>query len=271
MNTQPHPDPAVARHRARTHAAVRAQQVAAALKATTGLPMLAQWALQQAACEYAVGETQAARQSLALSLDAALAQLEAAARPGEPLRYSLAGQQTEQPSRLGPGQGHAGIWLQCFESALVLGDAPARRRLAAVPLSLPLTSTAQAEAYLAHWLRALHGWLTQGRFDGDLMLQALEATDPAVLPAEIVDFTLAVEVPAMALAWRLALDEAPAAEAALRDGLDKHERFWRRAAEAREPDGFVSWRLSAWKALAAERGLALATRSRYLFEAAPEA
>ena len=86
------------------------------------------------------------------------------------------------------------------------------------------------------------------------------------LAPEVVDFTLAVEVPAMNLAWRIALADAAAAEAALADALVKHERFWSRAGEASAPDGFVAWRLSAWKRVARDRGLALTTRSRYLFE-----
>jgi hypothetical protein len=107
-------------------------------------------------------------------------------------------------------------------------------------------SSARAEGYLAQWLGVLHTLLTEGRFDGDRMLAALEATEPDDLAPDLVDFALAVDVPAMALAWHIALADADAAECALAEGLAAHERFWSRGAEAREPDGFVAWRLSTW-------------------------
>jgi hypothetical protein len=269
--TTPHPDPAVAEARVRAPLGIRDKQIANACASTLGLPMLASTSFNLAACEYALGRDEAARRSLALGLDAVVATLEAAAAPGAPLHYSIQGQRCVQPSQLGPGSGHAGVWRQAFEAGTLLADRPALQRLAAIPLSLPLRSPARPDDHLAQWLHVLHTWLTQSRFDADRMLAALEATEPGRLDPEMIDFTLAIEVPAMALAWRIALADAPAAEAALADALAKHERYWSRAGEASAPDGFVAWRLSAWKALAAKRGLALATRSRYLFEATPVA
>lgn len=261
-----HPDPVVADRHLGIIDRVRDAQLANARESTADLPMLASTMFRAAACEHVLGRRGAARSSLALGLEASLAMLEGAASPGEPLRYSLLGQLVEGVSHLGPGDAHAGIWRQTFNAATLLRDAEALDRLAAVPLSLPLGSTARPEGYLAQWLIVLHTFLTEHRFDGDRMLAALEGTEPSDLAPDLVDFTLAVDVPEMELAWRIALGDADAARRALAGGLTAHERFWSRSEEDLLPDGFVAWRLSTWKVIGSGRGLALPTHSRYVFQ-----
>jgi Immunity protein 49 len=257
-----HPDLRLAAEIAAGLEAVRDRQTAHALDDTLALPILATACFDAAACQHAGGRSDALRASLRLGLDASLAVFGAASGGGTTVRYTIAGRGVERVSSLGPGSAHAGHWTHAFAAATLLGDRAAQDRLAALPLS-PST---QVEDYLVRWQAAQRAFLATGRFDFDGMVAAMEATDPDRLPDDLVDFALSIDVPAITLAWRIGDADAAAAQASLIDGLAKHETFWSQPAEMRWPDGFVSWRLSTWKRIARDRGLALDTRSRYLVE-----
>ena len=254
------------------HAAVSGildRVVSNALDDTSELSGLMSRAFELAACERQLGMPAEMEASLRLGVEAGLAVFAAAAAPDEPVTYSLAGQTATRPGAVGPDEAHTGRWELAFYGASILRDRAAVRSLCAVPESLPLSSPTLAESYVGLWFRVLRGIGATGAVDGELMVRALEATDPDPLPEDERDAALYLQVPALKVLYRIALADAAGVNASLEAALDEHRTYWTSSAERqRDPLGYVSWPLSALAEIARGRKLSVDVTSDYLIELA---
>jgi hypothetical protein len=261
-----HADPARVQSFHRTFSRIFDQLVRNALDDSGDLGVLMTKAFNLAACERVLGLRERLPASIRLGVEAGLAIFAAASvPPHQPVSYTLAGKAVTRPALVGADMAHIGRWEMVFYGASILRDADALRALCAVPESLPLSSPTSGESYLGLWFRVLRGLGARGSIDGELMVRALEATDPDRLPEDVRDAALYLRVPALEVLYRIALGDAAALAASLDSALDKHRSYWTLDAEnRRDPLGYVSWPLSALAEIARGRGLSVETASDYL-------
>jgi hypothetical protein len=245
--------------------AILEQVVSNSLAYTSNLAGLTHRAFEMAACEWLLGMRERFEASIRLGVEAGLAVFAAAAAPNQPVTYTLAGQTVTRPGLVGLDAAHIGRWEMVFYGASILRDLKALRAICSVPESLPLSSPTAGESYLGLWFRVLRGLGASSAIDGDLMVRALEATDPDQLPEDVRDAALYLRVPALEVLYRIALGDAAALAASLGSALEKHRDYWTLDAEnRRDPLGYVSWPLSALAEVARGRGLSVETASDYL-------
>ncbi len=244
--------------------AIRPKMLENARRSSQNLGNLMGQAFDDAACEHHLGLLDRVPLSIKLGVEAGLAMFICAASPGQLVTFELGGETLNQQARISPDQVHTGRWEKVWYGANILGDSDSLRTLCSFPLSLALTSPTVGEAVDELWVRVLHTLTTTGRFDADLMTRALECTDPSKLPDEVVDLTLYLTVPCLDLLFRLAMNDAPGFQKALKQALDKHRRYWGSPENASDPTGFVSWPLSALVAMAQARGMNLPLQHPYL-------
>jgi hypothetical protein len=250
----------------RTFSRIVDQLVSNALADTGDLGMLMTKAFDLAACERVLGLEERVPASIRLGVEAGLAIFAAAAlAPEQVVTYTLAGQTVTRPAAVGADVSHLGRWEMVFYGASLLRDADALRAICAVPEALPLASPTAAQGYLGLWFRILRTLGASGAIDGELMVRALEATDPDRLPEDVRDAALYLRVPALEVLYRIALGDAAAVAAALESGLDKHRKYWTLDAEnQRAVLGYVSWPLSSLAEIARGRGLSVEASDDYL-------
>lgn len=244
--------------------ALRPRMLDNAKNSSLDLGKLMNRAFYDAACEQQLGLFDRLPISLQLGVETGLAMFTCAASPGRPVTFQLGGQSVTQEARIGPDQVHTGRWQQLFYGATLLNDSAFLKTLCAFPLAIPLRSPTQGENVDALWIRVLHTFATAGRFDAQLMTQALEATDPSKLPQDVIDLTLYLTVPCLDLLFRIALGDAPAFRSGLGEALEKHRCYWGTPELAKDPTGFVSWPLSAIAAIAEQQGMGPIPEHPYL-------
>ena len=187
---------------------------------------------------------------------------------GKPLSFPLDGDALVSLSGV-PHESmlHAGRWLSGWLCAAAAGEAGALALLSHTPAQLIDASSSQAAApYVRPISDALRQLATGGDPSAPLM-SALRATDPASLPESNVDHALDIETPFIEVLFAVHDGEAPPFAKA----LELHHKFYSAPSRKDDPDGFVSRRLSAAAALAAQRGLPAGVESDYLVvAAAPE-
>jgi hypothetical protein len=235
---------------------------------TSNLGGLMKRSFELAACARALGLP--AHAHLRLGVEAGLAIFTCAQAPGRDATFTLAGQQVTSLGRVDESTAHTGRWTQTFYGACILGDADLIGAICAVPEALPTGSSTRGPGYTGLWFRILRTLGATGGIDGDLVVRALEATDPDVLPADVRDHALLVSVPALEVVYRVALADGAGLATALAGALAKHRAYWTEHAEYKnDPDGYVSWPLSALVAIARQRGLAVDVASPYLVPSVP--
>ncbi|HTV25900.1 MAG TPA: immunity 49 family protein [Polyangiaceae bacterium] len=243
--------------------------VSNALDDTSELSGLMNRAFELAACERQLGMPEQMEASTRLGVEAGLAVFAAAAAPDEPVTYTLAGQTSTSDGAVGLDEAHTGRWELAFYGASILRDRAAVRALCSIPESLPLSSPTLAESYVGLWFKVLRGLGATDAIDGELMVQALEATDPDQLPEDAHDAALYLQVPALEVLYRIALDDADGVNTSLAAALDKHRAYWTLNEEnRRNPQGYVSWPLSALAEIARARKLSVSVKSDYLVQIA---
>lgn len=251
----------------RTFSGILDKLVQNALDVSSNLGPLMSKAFDLAACEQELGLVERVPVSVRLGVEAGLAIFTAAAAPNQPVAYTLAGKTVTGPAQVGKDVAHSGRWELVFYGAVVLRDAEATRAVCAVPESLVLSSPTVGESYDVLWFRVLRGLGTSGAIDGELMVHALEATDPEQLAEDVRDAALYLQVPALDVLYRIALNDAAGLNTSLQTALDKHRTYWTLNAEnQRDPQGYVSWPLSALAEIARGRKLAIDLQSDYLIQ-----
>jgi hypothetical protein len=259
----PHVDLAAAREYHAVVAGIMGRVVENAREDTSELDGLMSRAFELAACERHLGLPM--RAWTRLGVEAGVALIACAQAPDADVAFTLGGEPVTSAGAVDESTAHTGRWEQAFYGAAILGDAAAVRALCAVPEAVPLGSSTQASSDAAHWYRVLRTLGATGAIDGELLMLALEATDPAELADELRDAALYLRVPALDVLYRIALGDAAALAASLAAAVEKHRAYWTLADEhRRDPQGYVSWPLSGLAALARARGLAVDVASEYL-------
>jgi hypothetical protein len=261
-----HADPARVESFHRSLSGILDKLVQNALNGSSNLGPLMTKAFDLAACERVLGLAEKVPASIRLGVEAGLAIFTVAAvPPNQPVTYTLAGQTVTRPALVGADVAHIGRWEMVFYGASILRDADSLGAICSVPEALPLASPTAGENYLGLWFRVLRTLGASGAIDAELMVRALDATDPDRLPEDVRDAALYLRVPALEVLYRIALGDAAALEAALQSSLDKHRKYWTLDAEKqRGVLGYVSWPLSALAEVARGRGLSVETASDYL-------
>jgi hypothetical protein len=162
--------------------------------------------------------------------------------------------------------------VDAFHAALAAGDRPALDLLAGLPLER-LAQTPPAVEERAYGLSHARGLQTLVRGDiagNDLLLDAIKGCGDTTMSKESRDYALFLVSPEIELALIHGNDgsagggELSAFDAALRNALVLHRRYWTEFGEANDPKGFIALGPLAWATVRRDRGLAVAVTSDYL-------
>ena len=158
---------------------------------------------------------------------------------------------------------HAGNWRVGWWMAHVVRDAPTITRLARTPVEVLRRSSTRGDECQYLYAEALQA--VQARQDdwGERLQQALHATDPAENDLAAEEFVLNILVPEMEMLFHLGTGEPDAFQESLAYALERHRRYWSKAAR-RDPDGFLALGPLAIAAMAYDAGFAIEVESGYL-------
>jgi hypothetical protein len=269
MSTTPHFDKDALRNQYPSRAPFLRSILEGATTSTLQLPTLMRVAFEVAAFEHHFGAPARTAEAIRLGDEAGLAIFACAQAPLQPVTFTLAGKAVTLESRLGLDAAHGGRWERIFYGATIVDDGAALAALLAIPLSAPLGSSTTGERYQDLWLTILHTLGTTGEIREEQLVEHLDRTDPAALPPDLIDRALYIDVPANELLYHLRRDDEASFVGACAQALDKHLRFWALPENKYDPEGFVSWPLSAIVALAESRGMRVPVDSPYLVRLRP--
>jgi hypothetical protein len=158
---------------------------------------------------------------------------------------------------------HAENWLGGFFLAAITRDGARLDALGQVPTERLRASSTRSPEYAYLYVDALRAFRQQDAQAPSLLLQALEAADPARV-GEAAGHVLDIVVPQMEVLFRLMDADALGFNAALARALELHREYWSQGDRARDPRGFIAFALTALCGFAHDRGLAVAAQSDYL-------
>lgn len=146
----------------------------------------------------------------------------------------------------------ARAFVDAFYVAFAANDHAALERLGKTDVAL-----LKGWPHQVQWAHAVHDRLVRGQWDGEIMIGALELTDPDRLPEPLIDEVLMGDVQEMALVMKIAEGDLEGANLAFKKAVELGDRIpVRAAAEA------VRGRLRVLRAFAAARGLPLDNDAR---------
>lgn len=153
-------------------------------------------------------------------------------------------------------------WIRAFYLALIGRRESNRITLSKVPVAMVRQSTTRESAFRYTWIETLQAMQT-GRPAGDLLVRAMEETDPrkAIDP----DWVLHHDVHEMNVLARLLSRDSKSFEAALAQAVQAHQEYWSKTEDRRgETLGFLSIPLTGLAALAYDNGFRFDIDSEYL-------
>ncbi len=157
----------------------------------------------------------------------------------------------------------SGVWqaMICRESALVESfcQTPTKR--------LRQSSTTDPE-YRYNWIDAVQGFWSGAADTAKRVVVAMEATDPDRADILARDWTLNIDVPAIRLLF-YAIARDKEFDNALNEAIELHKQYWTATPKRRkDPNGFLSFELTAMTVLATERNVPFDVQSEYFLRCA---
>ncbi|MBC2864068.1 immunity 49 family protein [Streptomyces mexicanus] len=159
----------------------------------------------------------------------------------------------------------AGNWLNAFWLAIICRERGRLTQLANVPVSLLRESGAIYDEYVYPWVETLQKWWREGGELGDLLLAAVQGTDPDLLHVAEKDLVPKIEYPAMNLFVHYITEDPDRFNEALTDALNWHKSYWTEDEERQSnSSGLVALAPLALTCLAHDAGFPIDVESEYL-------
>lgn len=162
--------------------------------------------------------------------------------------------------------------VHAFHAALAAGDRPALDLLAGLPIEHFAAQPPRPEerAYMLSHARGLQ-MLVRGDIAGnDLLIDAIKGCGSEAIAEQARKYALFVVSPEIELTLVRGDDAANRGDhlqpfnAALRNALVLHRRYFTESEKANDPEGFIALGPLAWATLRHDRGLPVTIRSDYL-------
>ncbi|MFF0459837.1 immunity 49 family protein [Streptomyces mexicanus] len=159
----------------------------------------------------------------------------------------------------------AGNWLNAFWLAIICRERGRLTQLADVPVSLLRESGAVYDEYVYPWVETLQKWWREGGELGDLLVAAMQGTDPAVLEVAAKDLVLKIEYPPINLFAHYITEDPSGFNEALVDALNWHKSYWTGDVERQNnTSSLVALAPLALTCLAYDAGFPIDVESEYL-------
>jgi hypothetical protein len=202
--------------------------------------------------------------ALVIGARAAAAVFLLASHPGETFDLSLG---EGEPAKLSGGPEDAAspsLWLDGLRMANVCRERESIKWLVEAPATVLRASTTRADEYAYLYVEALRGWWQSNPKTGDLLVEALAATDPDHLVNADPDYVVDLVVPEMDCFLRILGKDQPAFNAALAKALQLHEAYWNTDERRNDFDGFLALGPLAMAAIAHDRAITVEVDSEYV-------
>lgn len=192
----------------------------------------------------------------------------AAARPGEVIPMRL-GQVVKQVTGNGPNtHSDATSLLTALWLSLVCRERDRTRFLTDLSLDV-LRGSGEAESDYIYpvypWVEALQLYWRQDPRMYDLLLEAMQGTDPEGLDPDGASLVSRLLFPPMKLFYYFTQRDTAAFNDALVEALELHREYWSATEErASDPNGFVALAPLALACLARDAGMSIEVTSEYL-------
>ncbi len=162
-----------------------------------------------------------------------------------------------------------GNWMIGYYFATIARDRASLERLCATPIDVLTRSDTRGDAYGELFVEALQavGRGQPAAETGELLANALDATDEKQIKIESVDRVLNLVVSEMDLLYRILDKDAEGFDKALVTALERHKKYWTEIErEPDAPEALLPLGVVAMVCLARDRGLAVQVKSDYLPE-----
>lgn len=157
-----------------------------------------------------------------------------------------------------PGQLVVGsqIWLTGFWLNLLRRDQRALSFLSLISIDAMRASTTVSSEYSYRMVQILQALVAEDPRTGDLLMSAMDATDPDRFELVDAEYALSISVHILNVLGCALADDAKALTQSLEDGLEAFEEYWTQDDNRRrEPSGFLALGLLGAAAYAYDRGL----------------
>jgi len=159
-------------------------------------------------------------------------------------------------------------WSKLFYLGAILRVDKALAILKKIPTSVMRESEVignEVDFLIVDFLQGLFTKDLGGKTIGDLLVDAMDATDPEKLPERRHDYILNIKVPELNLYTFQLSDDEEGFNSHLAQGLDWHQYFWSHPDRAYDPEGWISLPLLAASTLAFHnKNFRIAHNSDYL-------
>lgn len=208
------------------------------------------------------GKSAEVGQAIRLAADAAACGFAAVSTANvQPL---LGGQPPARLERSNESEMHTGRWTEAFFLNMLCRNTNNIDLLCGVPLKVLSGSSTQGPEYCTLFVRALQSYWANSPRTVELLIEAMQKTDPERHQFVEPEYVLQIDVPQIYLFSQIA-SEDPAAAGTLVTALENHKKYWSRTRDRRlEPIGFLAINLLGLAALAYEKGMRFDIDSEYL-------
>jgi immunity protein 49 of polymorphic toxin system len=197
----------------------------------------------------------------------ATAALFAAATAGQgEVQVRLGGQVVRAPAAVDPSVVEPSNWQGGYFLAAICRESALLDVLCKTPAELLRRSSTRGEKFVYLYTEALRAfWRKEDEAPG-LLLEALKATDPDQLEFTSADYVLDIVVPQMEVLYRLMDADAAGFNQALEKAVTLHRDYWKKGKRKNDPEGYVSFPLTAFASTAHDGGIPVEVESDYLPE-----
>jgi hypothetical protein len=156
-------------------------------------------------------------------------------------------------------------WLRAMWLGMICRERPRIDELATVSVEVLTHESVPYDQFMFDWVRALQVYWRQEDGLIDMLLRAMQGTDPAALQHIDEEFVLHLHYPPMELFYLLTQREDAKFNESLAKALELHKRYWSATEERRKEEyGFVAWGPLAIACLALDAGVTIEVESEYL-------
>ena len=187
----------------------------------------------------------------------------ATAGKGE-VEVRLGGQRVRAAAAVDMSAAHPGNWQGGFFLAAICREKALLDALCAAPTDMLRRSSTKGDEYTYLYVDALRAFWRKEDGAPAVLLEAIKATDPERVEIAPEDYVLGIAVPQMEVLYRLMDLDGPGFNTALEKAASLHRKYWSKGDRQKDPDGYVSFPLTALASFAVEAGLPVQVESDYL-------